>query len=132
VQCVQVIQVCHFVCCAVTRKALGSENVTNDSMANSFMLMGIFAGLTVAQYGFCNWFQFRAAVIRDSLWINGGFLYFSDSFIAGEGNSFCLNFSSSFNAATSDLTLFASKSLNSTPYIDGMMFANAYELYLYG
>jgi len=102
-----------------------------------FLLASVAIAAGSTQYDFCFWTQFRAAVIRDQVWIDGGELFANNSMQAGRGTIYSLNFSSSFDAETNLTTLFKpeiyEQSTNIAPlYVDGTMFANDYEFYLFG
>jgi len=113
-------------------------------MAPLFVQFLLASVLTIAaastQYDFCNWAQFRAAVVRDQVWIDGGELWTNGSKLVESGEFYYLNFSSPFDATTNLTALFNSKSktggqqpTNIDPiYVGGTMFANNYEFYLFG
>jgi hypothetical protein len=102
-------------------------------------------------YTICNWARLRAGVIRDAVYLDGGLLWWQTAFADGttpvvssdgnmEGDMFVLNFSTPFNTASTNVSgLFdrlakaGGAGNNIAPnYIDGTMFANDGELYLYG
>lgn len=110
------------------------------------------AGITINEnYTMCSWARLRAGVIRDTLYLDGGELWWQKAFVDGttsdptsdgnvEGDMYLLNFSQPFDSSNTNLSnLFtvlqkaggAANNLAPT-YIDGMMFANDDELYLYG
>ncbi|KAF7158140.1 hypothetical protein CNMCM5623_002806 [Aspergillus felis] len=121
-------------------------------------LAGIFAllvGCSTAQgwnvnVSICNWDQVRVNTIRDTVYLDGGSLWWKrdladgTSNLANDGNNngllYYLNLTTSFDTTTSNLTaLFGNVSKaggianNIAPtYRDGVMFANDNELYLYG
>jgi hypothetical protein len=104
-----------------------------------FLLASVAIAAGSTQYDFCQWTQVRAAVVRDQVWIDGGELWTNNSAQVGLNEFYYLNFSSPFDATTNLTTLFNSKSkideqsTNIAPhYIDGTMFANDYEFYLFG
>jgi hypothetical protein len=102
-------------------------------------------------YTMCSWARLRAGVIRDTVYLDGGELWWQKTFVDGttsdptsdgnvEGNMYLLNFSDPFAVGSTNLSsLFTTKQKaggaanNIAPtYIDGTMFANNDELYLYG
>lgn len=102
-------------------------------------------------YTMCSWARLRAGVIRDTLYLDGGELWWQKAFADGttsdptsdgnvEGDMYLLNFSQPFNTGSTNLSsLFNPKQKaggaanNIAPnFIDGTMFANNDELYLYG
>jgi hypothetical protein len=102
-------------------------------------------------YTMCSWARLRAGVIRDTVYLDGGELWWQKTFIDGttsdptsdgnvEGYMYLLNFSDPFTTGSTNLSgLFTTKQKaggaanNIAPnYIDGTMFANNDELYLYG
>jgi len=106
---------------------------------------------TTENYTICNWARVRAGVVRDALYLDGGELWWQTAFVDGTtpvvssdgnvaGDMFRLNFSQPFDTATTNLSaLFArmpkagGAGNNIAPnYIDGTMFVNDDELYLYG
>ncbi|KAL2862472.1 uncharacterized protein BJX67DRAFT_366303 [Aspergillus lucknowensis] len=98
----------------------------------------------------CNWGSVRVNTIRDTVYLDGGSLWWQTGYDNGdvstpestnnnEGSLYYLNLSSSFNTATTNLTsLFGTipklgGNSNLAPtYQDGVMFANDYKFYLYG
>ena len=116
------------------------------------MLVGsVVADLTEQNATICNWAQSRAGVIRDTIYLDGGEMWWKVGFaddntnlVTNNGNQqgflYYFNFSEPFDTTTTNLTaLFQSKpkaggaANNIAPnYIDGTMFANDDELYLYG
>ncbi|KAL4805195.1 hypothetical protein BDV18DRAFT_142136 [Aspergillus unguis] len=122
-----------------------------------FILVLAILGLAEAQQEFrtqvnismCNWGQLRAATLRDTVYLDGGYLTFEAGYNTGEvgwesdDNSqelmYYLNFSRTFNTKTSNLTeLFGSFDKaggigNLAPtYKDGVLFHNNDKLFLYG
>jgi len=105
-----------------------------------FLLASVLAiAAASTQYDFCHWAQFRAAVVRDQVWIDGGELWTNNTTEVKISEFYYLNFSSSFDATTNLTALFNSKdktggqSTNIAPdYVDGTMFANNDEFYLFG
>ena len=102
-------------------------------------------------YTMCSWARLRAGVIRDTLYLDGGELWWQKAFADGttsdptsdgnvEGDMYLLNFSQPFNTGSTNLSsLFTPKQKaggaanNIAPnFIDGTMFVNNGELYLYG
>jgi hypothetical protein len=102
-------------------------------------------------YTMCSWARLRAGVIRDTVYLDGCELWWQKTFVDGttseptsdgnvEGNMYLLNFSDPFTIGSTNLSrLFTTKQKaggaanNIAPnYIDGTMFANNDELYLYG
>ncbi|KZF25427.1 hypothetical protein L228DRAFT_280669 [Xylona heveae TC161] len=96
----------------------------------------------------CSWMLPRAAVIRDTLYIDGGFRSYLSGFANGSvapdqqydsSQFYTLNFSRPFKTSDNASDTFeminktAGASNNLAPeFLDGMMFANDGELYLYG
>ncbi|KAL4985617.1 hypothetical protein BDW68DRAFT_164778 [Aspergillus falconensis] len=98
----------------------------------------------------CTWGQLRAAIIRDTIYLDGGYLVYQRGFSTGgvqvdsnnnaNGLLYTLDLSSSFNTETDNLTeLFDTTAKaggvagNIAPtYQDGVMFANDNMFYLYG
>ncbi|KAL4745907.1 hypothetical protein BDW72DRAFT_185891 [Aspergillus terricola var. indicus] len=98
----------------------------------------------------CTWGQLRAAIIRDTVYLDGGFLVYQRGFSSGEtqvvssnnaeGLLYTLDLSQSFNTENDNLTaLFDTLDKaggiagNIAPtYHDGVMFANDNMFYLYG
>jgi hypothetical protein len=121
-----------------------------------FVLGGIFIaaaeGISVQEnYTICNWARLRAGVVRDALYLDGGLLWWQTAFADGtapvvssdgnvDGDMFVLNFSTPFDTATTNVSGLLSRMSkaggagnNIAPnYVDGTMFANDGELYLYG
>lgn len=102
-------------------------------------------------YTMCSWARLRAGVIRDTVYLDGGELWWQKTFVDGttsdptddgnpEGYMYLLNFSDPFTIGSTNLSaLFTTMQKaggaanNIAPnYIDGTMFANNDELYLYG
>ena len=102
-------------------------------------------------YTMCSWSRLRAGVIRDAVYLDGGELWYQASYVDGstsdptsdgnpQGDMWVLNFSDPFTIGKTNLTrLFTTMQKaggaanNIAPnYIDGTMFANNDELYLYG
>ncbi|KAH7391537.1 hypothetical protein BKA64DRAFT_107644 [Cadophora sp. MPI-SDFR-AT-0126] len=130
----------------------------------SFIVTGCFVGLCTAQAAgwqegqvnttMCQWQSPRAAVVRDTLYIDGGYLWWKPGLsdgsygaVVSDGNPlglvYMLNFSTPFNTSqnfnlTSIFTTLSKASgggaaNNIGPqYYDGAMFANDYEWYTYG
>ena len=111
----------------------------------------VSADLTEQNATICNWAQARAGVIRDTIYIDGGEMWWKVGFADGgtnlvtnngdeQGYIYNLNFSEPFDTRTTNLTaLFQTiaktqgAANNIAPnYIDGTIFANNDELYLYG
>lgn len=95
----------------------------------------------------CNWAQLRANVIRDTIYLNGGSLWWlpgqSDGTYASPENDgnvgvvYSLNLTMPFDQTTNLTSLFKSMSTPTTNnissnFIDGAMFANDDEFILYG
>ncbi|RVX66076.1 hypothetical protein B0A52_10010 [Exophiala mesophila] len=99
----------------------------------------------------CNWARLRAGVIRDAVYLDGGLLWWQTAFADGTtpvvssdgnvaGDMFMLNFSTPFNTASTNLSALLQRmpkaggaGNNIAPnYVDGTMFTNDGELYLYG
>ncbi|KAF4637195.1 hypothetical protein G7Y89_g887 [Cudoniella acicularis] len=128
----------------------------------SLIVAGLFVRLCVAQAAgwtagevnttMCQWVNPRAAVIRDTLYIDGGILWWQPGMSDGtygtaisDGNPlglvYLLNFSTPFNTSSNISSIFTtiSKAPNGgaannigPQYYDGAMFANDYEWYTYG
>lgn len=129
-------------------------------MRSSIQTVTILAGLVLRlagavdvqqNYTICNWARLRAGLIRDSVYLDGGLLWWQTAFAEGTtpvvssdgnvaGDMFRLNFSTSFDTTKTNLSgLFEKMSKaggagnNIAPnYVDGTMFTNDGELYLYG
>ncbi|KEF63240.1 uncharacterized protein A1O9_01217 [Exophiala aquamarina CBS 119918] len=129
-------------------------------MRSSTQTLTIVAGLVVRlacavdvqqNYTICNWARLRAGAIRDSVYLDGGLLWWQTAFADGTtpvvssdgnvaGDMFRLNFSTLFDTTKTNLSaLFEKMSKaggagnNIAPnYVDGTMFTNDGELYLYG
>ncbi|KAI2625186.1 hypothetical protein GGS21DRAFT_493675 [Xylaria nigripes] len=99
----------------------------------------------------CAWYDLRAAQLKDTLYMDGGFLYMEPGLASGEygptisndpsGFVYTLNFSRPFNSSTNTSSILEKlplgldgKDINkSAPnYIDGAMLANDNEFFLYG
>src|ERR1700733_8952598 len=85
----------------------------------------------------CTWSGLRAAIVRDALYVNGGsmatVMEIPDSYAFS--GVYALNLSRSFNTSSNDfpaLFTMLSRSNITAMYVDGTMFANNDELYLYG
>ncbi|OAP62255.1 hypothetical protein AYL99_04458 [Fonsecaea erecta] len=116
------------------------------------LLLGVAHGISVQEnYTICNWARLRAGVIRDALYLDGGLLWWQTAFADGttpvvssdgnvEGDMFVLNFSTPFDTTRTNVSgLFhrmpkaGGAGNNIAPnYVDGTMFTNDGELYLYG
>ncbi|KIX96087.1 uncharacterized protein Z520_08342 [Fonsecaea multimorphosa CBS 102226] len=116
------------------------------------LLLRVVHGISVQEnYTICNWARLRAGVIRDALYLDGGLLWWQTAFADGtapvvssdgnvEGDMFVLNFSTPFDTTKTNVSgLFDRMSKaggagnNIAPnYVDGTMFTNDGELYLYG
>ncbi|KIW84238.1 hypothetical protein Z517_03488 [Fonsecaea pedrosoi CBS 271.37] len=116
------------------------------------LLLGVAHGISVQEnYTICNWARLRAGVIRDALYLDGGLLWWQTAFADGtapvvssdgnvEGDMFVLNFSTPFDTTKTNVSgLFdrmakaGGAGNNIAPnYVDGTMFTNDGELYLYG
>ncbi len=116
------------------------------------LLVGAVHGVSVQEnYTICNWARLRAGVVRDSLYLAGGLLWWQTAFADGTapvvssdgnvaGDMFRLNFSIPFDTTTTNVSgLFermpkaGGAGNNIAPnYVDGTMFSNDGELYLYG
>lgn len=102
-------------------------------------------------YTMCSWSRLRAGVVRDTVYLDGGELWWQATFADGttsdptsdgnvEGYMYLLNFSDPFTLGQTNISgLFSTKQKaggaanNIAPtYVDGTMFANNDELYLYG
>ncbi|KAJ6016977.1 hypothetical protein N7451_000356 [Penicillium sp. IBT 35674x] len=96
----------------------------------------------------CSWQSVRANVIRDTIYIDGGYLWYkqiySDNCTGDESNGsfdgsvYTFNLSSSFNTSSNFSDVLSLKSIAGTgsnidpTFIDGVMFANDGEFCLYG
>jgi hypothetical protein len=116
------------------------------------ILVGRLGAVSVSEnYTICNWARLRAGVVRDALYLDGGELWWQTAFVDGTtpvvssdgnvaGDMFRLNFSQPYNTATTNLSALFERmpkaggaGNNIAPnYIDGTMFTNDGELYLYG
>ncbi|KAK1988458.1 hypothetical protein LZ30DRAFT_22170 [Colletotrichum cereale] len=127
--------------------------------------LAVLAGLVTGQYDgwdlekgqvsaeMCFWYSPRAAVIRDTLWLDGGRLYWTPTYRDGTegapgtldnhlGLMYSLNFSKPFDKTTNITTLIVTKSkaaggsgnVNSFApnTIDGALLHNDAEFFLYG
>lgn len=102
-------------------------------------------------YTICNWARLRAGLIRDTVYLDGGLLWWQTAFADGTtpvvssdgnvaGDMLRLNFSTSFDTTKTNLSASFEKMSkaggagnNIAPnYVDGTMFTNDGELYLYG
>jgi hypothetical protein len=83
----------------------------------------------------CTWNGLRAAIVRDALYVNGGFMETTilGSIVYG-GGIYALNLSRSFNTSSNNFSALFTMLPGSIAgtYVDGTMFANDDELYLYG
>jgi hypothetical protein len=85
----------------------------------------------------CTWTGLRAAIVRDALYVNGGEMATTieipglNTDISGV---YALNLSRPFNTSSNDVSALFTVLPGSMAgtYIDGTMFANNDELYLYG
>ncbi len=116
------------------------------------LLVGAVHSISVQEnYTICNWARLRAGVVRDALYLDGGLLWWQTAFADGtapvvssdgnmEGDMFVLNFSTPFDTTKTNVSgLFdrmakaGGAGNNIAPnYVDGTMFTNDGELYLYG
>lgn len=120
------------------------------------LVWALFFSFSIAQsvqenYTICNWARVRAGVIRDTLYLDGGLLWWQTAFADGttpvvssdgnvEGDMFSLNFSTPFDTSKSNLSAILQRipkaggqGNNIAPnYIDGTIFSNNDEMYLYG
>ncbi|KAH8701598.1 hypothetical protein BGW36DRAFT_404554 [Talaromyces proteolyticus] len=99
----------------------------------------------------CNWAEFRANIIRDTVYLDGGLLWWQQSFASGDntfvsndgnvhGSTYTFALGQPFNQSTNLTALFqllsetgGQQTTNIAPnYIDGTMFATADEMILYG
>lgn len=116
------------------------------------LLAKVSNGISVQEnYTICNWARLRAGVVRDALYLDGGLLWWQTAFADGttpvvssdgnvEGDMFVLNFSIPFDTTKTNVSgLFdrmekaGGAGNNIAPnYVDGTMFTNDGELYLYG
>jgi Kelch motif len=86
----------------------------------------------------CEWSGLRAAIVRDALYVNGGFMTTIVEVNGPSpfgGNVYALNLSRSFSTSNNDFsalfTMLSGSNITAV-YMDGIMFANNDELYLYG
>ncbi|KAJ9605144.1 hypothetical protein H2200_010534 [Cladophialophora chaetospira] len=123
-----------------------------DSVVLVGLLLGSACAISVQEnYTICNWARLRAGVVRDALYLDGGLLWWQTAFadgtapvVSSDGNAaadlFVLNFSTPFDTAKTNVSgLFnrmpkaGGQGNNIAPnYVDGTMFTNDGELYLYG
>ncbi|KAI2785974.1 hypothetical protein POX_h09739 [Penicillium oxalicum] len=97
----------------------------------------------------CNWEGVRANILRDSIYLDGGRLWLQQGYADGCVNQFnngnfkgfiySLNLSTSFNTSSDFLSVIKNETIaggtanNLAPnYVDGVMFSNQDEFYLYG
>ncbi|KAM5431246.1 hypothetical protein MferCBS31731_007920 [Microsporum ferrugineum] len=127
-----------------TFKAVVGLGLAFISMANSQ------GDLVQTDVNFCNWYRFRAGVIRDTVYLDGGVLTWKRNYQDGRShldgagseldNMFTLSFNSSFDKGTNFTDLFGriprlaggDASLLAPQYVDGTMFCNDYSLLTYG
>lgn len=115
-------------------------------------LLSLAGAVDVQQnYTLCNWARLRAGSIRDSVYLDGGLLWWQTAFADGTtpvvssdgnvaGDMFRLSFSTPFDTTKTNVSALFEKmpkaggaGNNIAPnYIDGTMFTNDGELYLYG
>ncbi|ETI29149.1 hypothetical protein G647_01602 [Cladophialophora carrionii CBS 160.54] len=122
----------------------------------SIVLVGLLTAtarsISVEQnYTICNWARLRAGVVRDAVYLDGGLLWWQTAFADGtapvvssdgnvDGDMFVLNFSTPFDTAKTNVSGLLNRMAkaggagnNIAPnYVDGTMFTNDGELYLYG
>ncbi|KAH7363611.1 hypothetical protein B0T11DRAFT_282887 [Plectosphaerella cucumerina] len=134
-----------------------------DSLTLALCSLAAYASVASAQFegwvenqvnaSICLWAQPRGAVIRDTVYLDGGFLYWSQGLLNGEygapeqqenplGLMYTLNFSRPFQTFDNLTALFGTvskarggvgNSNNDAPnYYDGAMLANDAQLSLYG
>ena len=102
------------------------------------LLMATFASRTLAQVltDMCYWASPRAASIKGGLYANGGQWLDLISSPGIQGFTYFLNYSESFNTTGnigfSSLFTGPTAAGLTTTYVDGTMFANEDEYYLYG
>jgi hypothetical protein len=85
----------------------------------------------------CTWTGLRAAIVRDALYVNGGLVATTieaPGINLDVGGVYALNLSRSFNTSSNNFLALFTMLPGSTAgtYMDGTMFANNDELYLYG
>ena len=127
-------------------------NLYQRSFLLGGLLIGAVQGISVQEnYTICNWARLRAGVVQDALYLDGGLLWWQTAFADGtapvvssdgnvQGDMFVLNFSQPFDTTKTNVSgLFerlakaGGAGNNIAPnYVDGMMFSNNGELYLYG
>jgi hypothetical protein len=156
----KVINACNLLPTRTTGKFLGGLHIKLVNMkhfryyttlwAASLTSCAVAVSIT-ENYTMCSWARLRAGVIRDTVYLDGGELWWQKAFVDGttsdptsdgnvEGYMYLLNFSDPFTIGSTNLSgLFTTKQKaggaanNIAPnYIDGTMFANNDELYLYG
>lgn len=123
-----------------------------DPVLLGALLFGQATAISVQEnYTICNWARVRAGVVRDALYLDGGLLWWQTAFADGTtpvvssdgnvaGDMFRLNFSMPFDTTKTNISgLFermpkaGGAGNNIAPnYVDGAMFTNDDELYLYG
>ncbi|KAI9890298.1 MAG: hypothetical protein M1814_004334 [Vezdaea aestivalis] len=94
----------------------------------------------------CLWKHPRVAIIRDTLYVDGGFLYnknttsdYPQTAVIPSGQVYTINFTRAFSLAADSASIFQVRSSTNGPannifpnYYDGFMFANNEEYILYG
>ncbi|ETN38351.1 uncharacterized protein HMPREF1541_06386 [Cyphellophora europaea CBS 101466] len=102
-------------------------------------------------YTICNWARLRTGIIRDAIYLDGGLLWWQTAFADGStpvvasdggegGDMYRLNLSRPFDTSSTNLSALleampkaGGAGNNIAPnYVDGTMFTNDGELYLYG
>ncbi|EXJ65184.1 hypothetical protein A1O7_01524 [Cladophialophora yegresii CBS 114405] len=123
-----------------------------ESLVLVGLLIATARSISVEQnYTICNWARLRAGVVRDAVYLDGGLLWWQTAFADGtapvvssdgnvDGDMFVLNFSTPFDTAKTNVSGLLNRMAkaggagnNIAPnYVDGTMFTNDGELYLYG
>ncbi|KAF7506675.1 hypothetical protein GJ744_011504 [Endocarpon pusillum] len=131
------------------------------TMSRTAVVLAFFIPLSFAQSAittqsnvtFCNWAGLRSGIIRDTIYLDGGGLWWQSATDShglpvpvadedGTGRMFTLNLSYAFNTSTFNETTSLLQPLSKTSgtagnniapdYEDGALFANEGEFYLYG
>lgn len=123
----------------------------------TFLFCALALPLALAQpnvhqnYTICNWARLRAGIVRDAIYLDGGLLWWQTAFVDGStpvvssdgnvaGDMYRLNLSKPFDTTSTNLSALldtlpkaGGAGNNIAPnYVDGTMFTNDGELYLYG
>ena len=116
------------------------------------LILQLASAIDIQQnYSICNWARLRSGIVRDAIYLDGGQLWWQTAFadgstpvVASDGNvagdMWRLNLSTPFDTTKTNLSALldtmpkaGGAGNNIAPnYIDGAMFTNHQELYLYG